>query len=413
MHVDRDAGTRMAYATAATWAFFLYFLGPATPLIGQQLGLSLQEAGLTGLCLSAGLVTAGLLGHRVIARWGRRHTGIGAALGLAVGCFVLVGAPTFPVILAAVALSSATGSMLMNVATAALADRHGPSGPRAITEANAAAAWVGLLSPLLIAGAVAVGSGWRAAALVIAITALIVAAALVRVHLVEEPLDASVFAIADSVVTAQPAPTAAIASDQPTIPRRPAPLRPVFFVSLVAVVAAVGAEISLNFWGAVLISGNTGADLAAATATLSLLIGGIAVGRTLGASLTRHWSVPSLILGSLTLAGLGFLVVWLTGVLAVAAAGLFVTGLGFALLFPLTSSVTIGLAPGRTDRAIAIITVVMGLTMGAAPFALGALAGAIGVSAGFVVVPLLLLIGAGSVVLVARLPDNPATRPDR
>ena len=86
MHIERDAGTRMAYATAATWAFFLYFLGPATPLIAQQLDLPLQVAGLTGICLAAGLITAGLLGHRVIARWGRRRTGIGAALGLAGGC---------------------------------------------------------------------------------------------------------------------------------------------------------------------------------------------------------------------------------------------------------------------------------------------------------------------------------------
>ncbi len=438
MHIERDAGTRMAYATAATWAFFLYFLGPATPLIAQQLDLPLQVAGLTGICLAAGLITAGLLGHRVIARWGRRRTGIGAALGLAGGCLALVVAPTFVVILLAVAFSSATGSMLMNVATAALADRHGPSGPRAITEANAAAAWVGLLSPLLIAAAVGIGFGWRAAALVIAITAVVVAGALARVHLTEHPGRTTVFAVADSAVDAEPSgsppsgsPSSESASSGVEEGGSPAvtgpsvtgkapmgPLPAAFSVSLVAVVAAVGTEISLNFWGAVLISDNTGSDLAVATALLSLLIAGIAVGRTLGAGLTRRWSVTRLILGSLLLAGAGFLIVWSATALEVAAVGLFVTGVGFALLFPLTSSVAIGHAHGRTDKAIAIIAVVMGLTMGAAPFALGALAGAVGVTAGFAVVPLLLLVGAGAVVVANRLsgnrvPNGPATHPDR
>ncbi len=468
MHIERDAGTRMAYATAATWAFFLYFLGPATPLIAQQLDLPLQVAGLTGICLAAGLITAGLLGHRVIARWGRRRTGIGAALGLAGGCLALVVAPTFVVILLAVAFSSATGSMLMNVATAALADRHGPSGPRAITEANAAAAWVGLLSPLLIAAAVGIGFGWRAAALVIAITAVVVAGALARVHLTEHPGRTTVFAVADSAVDAEPSgspPSGSPSSESassgleeggspavtgpsvtgpsvtgpsvtgpsvtgpsvtgpsvtgPSVTGK-APMGPLpaaFSVSLVAVVAAVGTEISLNFWGAVLISDNTGSDLAVATALLSLLIAGIAVGRTLGAGLTRRWSVTRLILGSLLLAGAGFLIVWSATALEVAAVGLFVTGVGFALLFPLTSSVAIGHAHGRTDKAIAIIAVVMGLTMGAAPFALGALAGAVGVTAGFAVVPLLLLVGAGAVVVANRLsgnrvPNGPATHPDR
>ncbi|MEI2716509.1 MAG: MFS transporter [Candidatus Nanopelagicales bacterium] len=167
-----------------------------------------------------------------------------------------------------------------------------------------------------------------------------------------------------------------------------------------------------------LISDNTGSDLAVATALLSLLIAGIAVGRTLGAGLTRRWSVTRLILGSLLLAGAGFLIVWSATALEVAAVGLFVTGVGFALLFPLTSSVAIGHAHGRTDKAIAIIAVVMGLTMGAAPFALGALAGAVGVTAGFAVVPLLLLVGAGAVVVANRLsgnrvPNGPATHPDR
>ena len=344
MHVERDPSTRMAYATAATWALFLYFIGPVTPLIADQLGVPLQLAGLTGVALAGGLVLSGLSGPRAIGRWGRRRCGIGAALGLALGTVILAVVPGFPGVVAAVLLASATGSMLLNVATAALADRHGAAGPRAITEANAVAAWVGLTSPLVVGAVVAVGLGWQAAALVIAVVALALAAGLTRIHLTEHPPATRVFGLADTSVevpVADPGPARA-------------PLPRAFFVALVAVVAAVGTEISLNFWGAVLISQNTGAELAVTTASLSVLILGIAVGRTLGSALTRRFSVPQLIYSSLGLATAGFLVVWTAPLLPLAVAGLFLTGLGFALLFPLTSSVAIAHAAGQSDRAIAL-----------------------------------------------------------
>ncbi len=399
MQIERDPSTRMAYATAATWAFFLYFLGPATPLIADQLGVPLQLAGLTGVALAAGLVLSGLVGPTVIARWGRRVTGIYSSVGLAAGALILAFVPGFAAVLAAVLLASATGSMLMNVATAALADRHGPAGPRAITEANAVAAWVGLTAPLIIGATVALGLGWRAAAVVIAAVALMLAAGLSRVHLTERPgvgahprsqgpdnadpgpLTVEGVAVADTVV----------AAPVQAQPRAPLPRR--FYISLIAVVAAVGTEISLNFWGAVLITQNTGADLAVTTASVSVLIAGIALGRTLGSSLTRRFTVPHLIYASLGLAGAGFMVVWFAPLLSLAITGLLLTGLGFALLFPLTSSLAIGHARGQADRAIALIAVTIGVTMGVAPFLLGALAGVVGVTAGFAIVPVLLVVG--------------------
>ncbi len=143
MHLDRDAGTRMAYASIATWAFFLYFVGPVTPLVAAQWGVSSQLAGLIGMALAGGLITVGLLGAPLVTRWGRQGSGIRAAVLLAGAAGVLVVAPAFPFVLLGVYLGACAGALLMNVATAALADRHGSAGPRALTEANAAAAWIG------------------------------------------------------------------------------------------------------------------------------------------------------------------------------------------------------------------------------------------------------------------------------
>ena len=144
------------------------------------------------------------------------------------------------------------------------------------------------------------------------------------------------------------------------------------------------------------------------TAALSVLIAGIAVGRTVGASLTRRFAVAPLIYVSLALAGAGFLIVWVSPWLAAGIGGLFVTGLGFALLFP-SPPAWRSPAGGQTDRAMAIIAVVIGATMGAAPFLLGAVAGTVGVTAGFVIVPVLLLVGAAAVRVATRIGRDSAT----
>lgn len=402
MRWERDGGTRMAYASISTWAFFLYFVGPFTPLVATQLGLTPQVAGLIGLALAAGLIAVGLVGARYVRRWGRRAGGVAAALLLAAASALLVVSPGFPVVLVGVFAGACAGAMLMNVGTASLVDRHGPAGPRALTEANAAAAWIGLLSPLLLGIAAAAGPGWRAVAAIIGVVALALAFALRRVPLTEPAptARAGVVDVADVSIEAPLEPSAA-----------PGPLPRSFTVALVAIVAAVGTEISLNFWGAVLLAQTTGADLAVTTALLSVLIGGIAVGRTLGATLTRRFAVPPLVYASLALAAAGFLVVWTAPWLGVAVIGLFVTGLGFALLFPLTSSLALGHAGGHTDRAMAVIALVIGATMGVAPFLLGVVAGAVSVTAGFAVVPLLLVIGAAAVRQVSRTePADSATR---
>ena len=47
--------------------------------------------------------------------------------------------------------------------------------------------------------------------------------------------------------------------------------------------------------------------------------------------------------------------------------------------------------------------------MGAAPFLLGAVAGTVGVTAGFVIVPVLLLVGAAAVRVATRIGRDSAT----
>lgn len=377
----RDRITLTCYAMVGAYAFFLYFVGPVTPLIADELGVGLQLAGTTSLMVATGLIASGVAGPAAVRRLGRGRTALACAAVLAIGALALAAAPAFWAVLVTVACATLAGAVLMNVSTATLNDRHGDAAPAAITEGQAIAAWLGLVAPLLIGAMVAIGLGWRAGAVGVAAVAVALVVVLLSMR---APL-------ADGADPGSP--------DRPGV-AGPAPRFGSLFVwSLAGIVAAAGAEFSLNFWGGVLIAGNTGADLATTTACLSALVGGIAIGRTAGSALTRRFEARPLVLSSLGLATGGFLVVWLSPWLWLAVAGLLVTGLGLALLFPLMVSLAMFHGRARSDRAAAVISIVVGTSIGTAPFVLAALAGWLGVGRAFFIVPLLL---AGGVLAVRR-----------
>src|SRR6185312_16854063 len=71
--------------------------------------------------------------------------------------------------LPAAAICGIFGAFLCRAVPAALSRAHGPeTGPAAITEANAVAAFVGIAAPLAVGGADAAGLGWRTALLSVA-----------------------------------------------------------------------------------------------------------------------------------------------------------------------------------------------------------------------------------------------------
>ena len=63
-------------------------------------------------------------------------------------------------------LAGLSGALAINVTTAVINDHHGVLGPAVLSQANAVAAAVGLVSPLAVGAATALGWTWRAALLV-------------------------------------------------------------------------------------------------------------------------------------------------------------------------------------------------------------------------------------------------------
>ena len=120
----------------------------------------------------------------------------------------------------------------------------------------------------------------------------------------------------------------------------------------------------------------------------------MAVGRLLVGALARHRAPLGLFLVGVAVTAAGWLLVWLSTSPVAAVAGLLVVRLGVAGQYPLGSAMVMGLPGGQPDRAIAVMSIGVGLASGLGPFILGALADQVGVRAAFLVVPALCVAAA-------------------
>jgi len=78
-----------------------------------------------------------------------------------------------------------------------------------------------------------------------------------------------------------------------------------------------------------------------------------------------------------------------------------VLGLGNAMLYPIAIALAMQAAPDQPDRAAASASYSMGLSFGAGPLILAAMADAVGVRAAFLLIPLL-LVAAGALAWLLR-----------
>jgi predicted MFS family arabinose efflux permease len=170
LRVRHDSWTRLLYLQLGAFAFFLYAFSPSIDLLKDDLHLSAGVAGLHSTCYAVGVTAGSLSAPRYIRRLGGSRPALWwglVGLSLSVGLFCAV--PALSVTLPAAAICGVFGSWLCIAVPAALSRAHGPeTGPAAITEANAVAAFVGIAAPLAVGGAAAAGLGWRTALLGVA-----------------------------------------------------------------------------------------------------------------------------------------------------------------------------------------------------------------------------------------------------
>ena len=372
--------------TLCTYTWFLYGIGPSIPLFRDELGVSSSVAGLHSLMLAAGVVLAGFLGVGLVRRWARfglaQRAVVVVAAGIAVLCAgSLVTGAELAITLPTMLVIGLAGGLALNVSTTVLQEHHGRSGPAVLTLANAAAAGVGLITPLAVAAATAAGLTWRAALILVV------------------PLSVAAFVLIgrQRAVPAYAArPVGAGRFSVRGFPRA-------YWPAVLAVVCAVAVEFCLITWTPDLLVRRTGMSPGTASGMVTAVVGGMAVGRLILAPLARRWSPLSLFLVGVVVTGAGWSLAWLSASAAVSVVGLLILGLGLGGQYPLGASMAMMASGGHPDRAVAVLSVGVGVASGLGPFAVATLSDAVGVQAAFLVIPVLAVGAAAGVLGSARL----------
>lgn len=401
--LSRDLATWLIYLQLGLWGYFNYGFGPIVPLLRAEQGTSAAVAGLHSTAIAVGAVAGGAAYPHLSRRFGRGPVlwACQAVIGAGVLGFVLLPA-YFAVTIGLTVVIATAGIAAIGGIVSALAERHGPAGPAAISEANAVACAAGLVAPLIIGAAIRAGWGWRAGlALLVALIALV--AVLAKIKRVRIP---SSHAVPQPVMAGTGLPVSPADGDRVSVSAGAGPARPrgarlpgAYWLAWGMMTVTGAVEVVLSMWTAEVLRGQVGLSAGAATAVMSAMVGGMFAGRLAGARIALRMSSIPLYFGALALSLAGFTVFWSAGSAVVAVAGLIVVGLGNAMHYPLAISLAVAAAPGQADRAAGVASYSMAVSFGAGPLLLGLVADQVGAHTAFLFIPLLI---AGAAYLAWR-----------
>jgi fucose permease len=381
----RDRFTWLAYLMLAFYGYFLNLLGPITPFLKDELRLSYTVSSLHFTAFAVGILLVGLGGHLVITRLGRWRALWLGAFGMSAGVLLLVLGRSAPFTIAASFLMGLVGSLILAIVPSALSDQHGEARAVALSEANVIASFVASAAPLMVGWFALTAGGWRLGLVIAACTPLLMRLALGRA---EPPPEST----GDSATSTD---------------RGEARLPAVYWVYWLAIVMAVSVEFCMIFWSADYLEIGLGVPKVHAAQAVSLFLVAMIAGRLVSSRLVGRFSTQRLVLGYILLASAGFLIYWMANMPLLAEAGLFITGLGVAGLYPLILSLAIGSAGSHTVQASARATLASGAAILALPLVLGRLADAFGIRPAYTVVLILLVVAFGLIQLTLRLVRSP------
>ena len=364
----RDSSTWAGYLSLTSYAWFIYGFSATQALIRDEQGTTRTVASLHAVIFSIGGIIAGLLAAKFILTLGRGRFITVALIGTMVGVLVYTAPGGFPVTMAGAFLASLFGTSVVVGASAFLFDHQKAAGPAAITEANALAAFAGVLAPLAIGLGSIVFLGWRSGVWVL-FAGIVVSLLLMR-------RNPTVFRVPQDEAIRE-------ATHQP-FPK-------VFWWSLITLFLFLTTEFTLTLWSADLLRERGGFEAGAAAASLAAVTGGILIGRILGSRFAEYFPVDRILAFAVLTALVGWSIVWFTAIGAVMLIGLLVSGIGVSVFWPIGVSRVVLASGGQSDRASALSAVAGGTAGGVGPFLLGSLADSVGVHTAFLVLPVVLL----------------------
>ena len=363
-----DRPTWIAYCQLAFFSWYTYGLGATLALLRDEQGTSRWVSSMHGSAAAVGGIIGGLLAARAIDRWGRGVVLRASTLLMAAGLLVYTSTAGGPAVtISGLFFVGLMGAFLLISINAFLLDYQGPAGPAALTEANALASFSGLFGPLAVGIGAATVLGWR-----IGIWAVVIGFVIIEIW---RGRNLAIFGAPGGVTTHE---------HGPRLPRR-------VYWSLAVIMCFLATEFSLAYWSADLLRDRASFGPAAAAASLAALTGGMLIGRLSGSRLAQRMSTELILRASIIIALAGFAVAWLFTSGTIIIVGLFITGIGIGVHWPLGVARVVRASGGLTDHATAAASVAGSIAIAIAPFALGFLSDAIGFHLAFLLVPAFLV----------------------
>ena len=362
----RDAVTWYAYLLLGFFTYLVSIQGNIIPFLQADLGLSYREVSLHPSAIAVGTITVGLFGDRLIRSYGRRRLLTISALGSAGGAILLCLAPAAWASIGACLVIGLFGAFIPAMVSAILSDLHGPRRDIAYAEANAICYAFAIMAPLIAALAAAMNWNWR-----LGLIAGAAAGVAIALRFIQTP----------------------VPDNQPTKESVDASLPPAFWAYWTMLAFAVALEFAALLWAPAYLEKVIGLSApAAAAASAGVFFAAMLIGRTAGVRLFRLFSLRNLFFGAAITTLIGFLAYWGSGEPTIAIAGLFIIGLGIAMLFPLTISFAMGAAGAASDRASTRTMVGPGLAILLTPPLLGTIADHAGLRTAQAMIPVFVLL---------------------
>jgi MFS family permease len=384
--VVRDRLTWMVYSQLAIYGYFLYAFTPSVTLLRDDEHTSRAVSGLHGTGLAVGSMLTAYFAPRLIARWGRSRVMWAALTLIAIGVIVFVSCDVVAVTIAGALIAGFGGTLALNIGVAILTAHHrGAAGGAAVTQMNGLGSACGIFAPLLVGGAVSIGIGWRSGMLVTVALAIAVAAVFGRSPKDRGDMPAHVRTV-----------------------REKGRLSLEFWRACVVLVMTNAIEFSMTIWSSDVLNHHDGLSKGTAATGVTAIVTGMTIGRLSSAGLTLRHGADALLMYAFGLTIIGFGIFWISTNPWIAFAGLFISGLGISVQFPLAITRAVGFSEGRRDLATAYAALAGGLAVGLAPFGLGALADRVGSHTAMLIVPAFAVL---AVVGVATTRKGPLTHP--
>lgn len=364
--IHRDAVTWYAYLALSYFTYIVSIQGNIIPFLQADLDLNYAEVSLHTSAIAVGILIVGLFGDRLVVVWGRRRVLSASTLGSAAGAILLCLAPAAWASIGACLIIGLFGAFIPGFVPAILADIHGSRREIAFAESNALCYVFAATAPLLAALAAWQGWNWRLGLAVGALTGIAIALAYFRTT------------VPDNQVTRESS---------------AARLPPAYWAYWAMLFCAVALEFAALLWAPAYLEKVIGLSAAGAAIAAGVFFAAMLIGRTFGIRLVRRFAARQLFLGAIATTGVGFVAYWGSGVPAVVIPGLFVIGLGIAMLFPLILGFAMGAAgDAGSDRAASRVIVAPGLAILFTPPLLGYVADHAGLRVSQIMIPVFALL---------------------